>query len=426
MRIIIPYPIPDTKKDVISGAGRYLYELKRGAKKHKRVDFISISSNDFSQALKVIYANPVSPHSALKRRFGLPHAFALILGTIKDAIKQTKQYRNCTYRKDAIFHAQRVGCEYQTIAARLAGFKHVITTVHNLPGEDRAARHWFKRIIEWLSFKCASHHICVSQATFDAWHERIGLKREKCTVIYNGMTPPDYSNFDRDAYRAKLGLTPDTVAIGICARLHYMKGHEILLKAFSKLLDEQRSGFRVASSEFSVASTESAVISIRQPPPNSEPRTPNSELHLLIAGTGPEEDKLKRLTAELGLTEHVTFLGHRTDAVQFAKALDINVLPSVTLETLGYSLIEAMFAGVPSVVSNVGGMKELIYASGGGKIVPANDVKQLATELKSYIDAPDERTRDGAEAQRYALQYLTSEKMADVTLQVYNSSTFRE
>jgi glycosyltransferase involved in cell wall biosynthesis len=129
------------------------------------------------------------------------------------------------------------------------------------------------------------------------------------------------------------------------------------------------------------------------------------------------------LTTELGLTEHVTFLGHRTDAVQFARALDINVLPSVTLETLGYSLIEAMFAGVPSVVSDVGGMKELVNASEGGKVVPARDVERLAGALKFYIENSKIRRADGKKAAEYAQKHLTAQKMAQATLQIYRRLT---
>ncbi len=416
MRIIIPSPIPEKSEDVTSGIGRYLHELSRGLARNSDIELVSINTATASYDDKSGTGTVKTQRQMARRR--LPATLALILGSLREIRELTRLYRSVGNKKHDVFHAQRVGCEYQTIAARLAGFKHVITTVHNLPGEDKAARHWFRRLIERLSFRCASHHICVSQATFDVWHERIGLKREKCTVIYNGMTPPDYSNFDRDTYRAKLGLTPDTVAIGICARLHYMKGHEILLKAFQQVLLASLSAARRTGQAGSTVLPGTAGIPACSVADGTGWK--HCPTRLLIAGSGPEEEKLKRLTTELGLTEHVTFLGHRTDAVQFARALDINVLPSVTLETLGYSLIEAMFAGVPSVVSDVGGMKELVNASGGGKVVPAGDVQALAIALSGYILNSDLRTSHGQSAARYANAHLTSQQMAEATAAVYS------
>ena len=464
MRVVMPRTIPTCPEHVNSGVSRYLLELTRGmagVEDKEAVEFTGLPDHPDASKPSAIADDGESATDTptIRRkpnRTGL--GLALIIGTLREVAHLVRRYRRYTHRKCDIFHAQSAGCEVQTIAARLAGFKSIVTTVHTLPGENQAAQHWFRRLIEPMSFRCASHHICVSEATFDVWHERIGLKRKKCSVIYNGMTPPDYSEFDREAYRAKLGLTPDTVAIGICARLHYMKGHDILLKAFSIILREEGGKLKAEIEEplpsenktsyftsqpcsklqlspftpqpcsqlqlspFTPQPCSNPQLSPFTPQPCSNPQlsafTPHPSLRLLIAGTGPEEEKLKRLATELGLTDHVTFLGHVSDSPEFAKALDINVLPS-TSETLGYSLVEAMFASVPSVVSNVGGMKELINASGGGRVVPANDTDKLADNLQYYINHPEIRQTDGNKAEYYAQQYLTAKTMAEKTAEVY-------
>jgi glycosyltransferase involved in cell wall biosynthesis len=78
-----------------------------------------------------------------------------------------------------------------------------------------------------------------------------------------------------------------------------------------------------------------------------------------------------------------------------------------------------MFAGVPSVVSDFGGMKELINASGGGKVVPARDVRALSAALTAYIHVPALSRIEGQKAEKYALGHLTAEEMARSTVEVY-------
>ena len=139
----------------------------------------------------------------------------------------------------------------------------------------------------------------------------------------------------------------------------------------------------------------------------------------MIAGSGTLNDELQQLAKDLQIESSVHFLGHRSDAIEFAAAIDINVLPSIHSETLGYSLIEAMFAGRPSVVSDVGGMKELVWKSGGGKVVKAHDAEALADALSCYLSNPAQMKLEGRKAQSYALAHLTADKMAAATLEAY-------
>jgi glycosyltransferase involved in cell wall biosynthesis len=140
---------------------------------------------------------------------------------------------------------------------------------------------------------------------------------------------------------------------------------------------------------------------------------------LLVVGEGPERASIERRIAELGLSENVRMLGHRDDVFELVSALDILVQPSVTLEAFPYSVVEAMFAGVPSVVSDVGGAKEIVNASEGGYVVPKGDGAALADALSRYIDDEGKRRADGACARRFAENNLTASKMADATLDVY-------
>jgi glycosyltransferase involved in cell wall biosynthesis len=387
---LMPRP-PERSTQIESGVDRYLYILS-GAQlcTYQPVDDFVTCPRPNSEA----EPNTETPHPGTtvaakvrppSKRFG---TLKLLVGYTRQLWQLRRELSEISETSDGLIHVNRVGCELEPIAARLAGFSFVVTTVHNLPGEDPTAKHWLRRGIEWLSFACADHHICVSEATFDAWRDRVGLRRGKVTVIYNGMDEPDYSDFDRDAYRRS--LLPDHAQatwVGMCARLHPMKGHSVLLEAWATLLRSGQCKNQV----------------------------------LVLAGSGPLDSELKEQVRALELEKSVHFLGHRTDALEFARAIDLNILPSVHSETLGYGLIEAMFAGRPSVVSDVGGMKELVTASQGGRVVPARDASALAQAIIDYTKAPELMQADGLRAQCYAREHLTAKKMAEATLGVYAS-----
>ena len=88
---------------------------------------------------------------------------------------------------------------------------------------------------------------------------------------------------------------------------------------------------------------------------------------------------------------------------------------------MGYSVVEAMFHGVPSIVSDVGGMKELIRASTGGQVVAAGDVNAMAAAMTNFVTNKSLQVRMGSAARDYASRELTADKMAELTVRVYYS-----
>lgn len=382
--LLVPGPPPDGR--IENGLDRYLDALVKGIQ--GRVEWRFLEDPHYARGSEKKWEMPANPEPP-KPRWSLlhfvPRSIRLFLGYARDTGRLARLLR--PYRRQVeLIHVNRVGCETQTIAARLAGFGHVVTTIHNLPGDH--APNLVERLVERLSFACGTRHIAVSNATFETWQRRIGLKRNKTATIYNGMDPEPFPDFGRRAYRAQFTSDPDTAfIIGICARLHKMKGHFVLLESCSKIPAKQNKA--------------------------------KPEVLLLIAGEGPERAAIERRIAELGLGDNVKLLGHRTDAARFIAALDLHVLPSVSLESMPYAVIEAMYAGVPQVVSDIGGMKEILAASGGGRIVPSGDPGALADAILYYMNNADARRGAGQKARLFAEQHLTAESMARKTLEVY-------
>lgn len=105
-------------------------------------------------------------------------------------------------------------------------------------------------------------------------------------------------------------------------------------------------------------------------------------LRYLIAGDGPEREKLVRLAGELQLNEIVTFTGplphHELPA--FYSLAQVGLFPSKEKEALGIAVGEAMACGLAPVISEVGGMPEMVVP-GTGVVVPPKDPQALAQAL---------------------------------------------
>lgn len=104
----------------------------------------------------------------------------------------------------------------------------------------------------------------------------------------------------------------------------------------------------------------------------------DQNVHLLLVGDGETLSKNKELACELDLSPRIHFLGVRTDIERILKSVDIVVLSSFW-EGFGIAAVEGLAAGKPVVVSNVGGLREVV--NDDELLFPAGDCKQLSLIL---------------------------------------------
>lgn len=104
---------------------------------------------------------------------------------------------------------------------------------------------------------------------------------------------------------------------------------------------------------------------------------------LLIAGDGPESEKLKYLISDLDLYSNVTFHGHlsHTELDNILGRAWVQAVPSVWAEPFGITVVEAMMRGTAVVASDSGGPREIIENGKSGFLVPPGDVDALAEKL---------------------------------------------
>jgi len=117
----------------------------------------------------------------------------------------------------------------------------------------------------------------------------------------------------------------------------------------------------------------------------------NSCIHYLLCGVGDKECELKNKVKEYGLEKNVHFLGYRNDIPQLLKSSDVYLLPSYR-EGLSRSLMEAMGAGLPCIVSEIRGNVDLIQEGVDGFLRAPNDSEGFAEAIN--ILASDKELRE--------------------------------
>lgn len=116
--------------------------------------------------------------------------------------------------------------------------------------------------------------------------------------------------------------------------------------------------------------------------------TEGYSLHLYLLGTGPEQSNLESLIRQLGLTEHVTFLGYQTNPYRFLSKCDLFVCASFA-EGFSTAATEALIVGTPVCTVEVSGMKEMLGEHNEYGIVTGNDETALYHGIRGLLDDPD-------------------------------------
>jgi glycosyltransferase involved in cell wall biosynthesis len=267
------------------------------------------------------------------------------------------------FRPDVTHAHNFTAFRYALLGKRL-GKSRLVLTMHGRSPADKKSPG--KRELGHLDAVVA-----VSRKTPEQYN--LSCNHPGLSVIHNGVDMPEPGH-DRGRIRRELGLEGRPVGI-IVARMDHLKGHDVLLRSLALL--EQR-------------------------------KVP---LTFLIAGDGPERERLESLAQSLGLgPDRVRFLGFRSDVPDLLRASDFFVLPSLT-EGLPLSVLEAMSHRLPVVVTPVGGVPELVNDREQGLWVPVSDPAALAEAMATLARDEAGRNRLGMAAYQHALDHFSFEKM---------------
>lgn len=147
----------------------------------------------------------------------------------------------------------------------------------------------------------------------------------------------------------------------------------------------------------------------------------HSNVRLLIIGEGSQEQKLKHLATELELGKRIMFTGRVPyhEIPYHYNMLDALVNIS-EYESFGVSVAEAMACAVPVVVSNVGGLAEIVERDELGIRVPVNDIEATAGALRLLVEEPDTRRRIAEAGRKHVLQKYNWSNNLDDMIALYH------
>lgn len=260
---------------------------------------------------------------------------------------------------------------------------------------------WFRDI-----FQRADQVTCIS-SYLQSWAKRMGVQ-VTIAVIPNGVNKMPRKAGSRHYHKAEagqnaersnaelkkqLGISDDAKIVLTTSRLVDKNGIDILLRAFAELC--------ILHSSFCI-------------------------LHLIICGSGPDKEQLKKLAEELNIADRVTWAGFVApeDLPAYYGIADVFCRPSRS-EGLGNSFLEAMAAGVPVVATPVGGIVDFLHDGETGWLAKPEDAKSVAEQLRHVLSESNasEVARVTARAQKLVEEQYTwdsvAEKMKHVFKNVY-------
>jgi glycosyltransferase involved in cell wall biosynthesis len=219
------------------------------------------------------------------------------------------------------------------------------------------------RLIDMVTAKFGKpYFVACSEEVGRSYREKLHLDPAKVTTIYNGIDPAIVlSDADPHQVRASHGVAPNEFMFLAVGRLSPQKNFPLMLRAFKDLVAKR------------------------------------PDAKLLIAGVGPDEAVIKSVAADLGLNERVRFLGRQKDVAALLKSAEAFLMPSL-FEGMPLALVEAMFAGLPAIVSDIPVMREAIENRRNGLMVDSHDQTGLTDAMIEIADDAELRKKLGEAA----------------------------
>lgn len=274
------------------------------------------------------------------------------------------------------------------LAAILTRTPFKVCTVHSSYGlTETGIRKLLYVLVLKLNIFFDIPFVSVSEAV-SAYLTGLGAKKDRVTLIRNGISMPDASQTDalRERQRTAFGLKKDDFVIISVGRLEPVKGHIYLIEAINALKSRH-------------SNTSNAVKCI-------------------IVGDGRDFNALTERIAALDISNEVRLLGFRTDVEELLPMADAFIMPSLS-EGLPYALLEACAVELPIVASNVGGMAHLLKNGETAILVQPENIPELVNAIMYIRENPLQSKAMGKAAYAVVKNEFSIETMRGHMLDVY-------
>lgn len=270
------------------------------------------------------------------------------------------------------------------LAARLSGKTTLVATVHSsYRAEHRTSpKGWAYEGVLRLNTLWGARFIAVSESVY-AYLQGLGIADHRVRLIHNSLRAPQHTSTGRaHPLLQSLGWDNSVYILVTVARLEPVKGHTYLIEALRQVIPQQ------------------------------------PHIRCLIVGDGRARPELEQQVDVSGLQDYIHFAGFRTDVAALLSASNAFCLASLT-EGLPFALLEACMHRLPLLVTQVGGMAELLVHKETAFLVPSADSGALAEGLCWLVEHSHEATAMGQQAWMWCQQRFSPEKMIKETLEVY-------
>ena len=181
-----------------------------------------------------------------------------------------------------------------------------------------------------VASKLAKHSLLVNRH-FD---------NNKISIVPNAVKEESIK-ISREELLSSYGISSDKIVVLELAFLQYRKGQRFLIEAIEKIKEE------------------TSLL--------------GSKLHLILSGSGEDEQVLKEMVKSKNMGGMVTFTGYCNNPIDFINAADIFALPSVANEDMPLVILSAMKLGKPIVATNFAGIQEEIESGVSGILIEPNE-----------------------------------------------------
>ena len=263
------------------------------------------------------------------------------------------------------------------IAAKLAGVKKIYFTAHGWGFYNEAEYGWAQKLLiflEKIAAKCSTKIICVSEKVKEDGIKRKISPKDKFLVIRNGIEWK--TEGDIEEARKKTGIKDNEIAFGTVGRLAYQKNPLMFLEVAKEMIQNY------------------------------------SKIKFILIGGGPLFKDCENFVKENELGNNIFLLGEKSPEETRELLLGFNVFVLTSrFEGLPIAIIEAMFAGLPVVATNVGGVGELVINDKNGFLFNPDSVEELVQKMIYLTENPEKRKEMGREGQKIAKENFTLDRM---------------
>jgi glycosyltransferase involved in cell wall biosynthesis len=264
-----------------------------------------------------------------------------------------------------------------SIAARLARVPVVLCSKRGCH-ERRGLELALARVGNWLADRITVN----AEAVREFVHANERCPKEKMVVIPSGVDTDRFRPLTGDGFKARLGLPQDRRVIGVVTRMRVRKGVEEFIRAVGR---------------------------VRQAHP---------DVHAVIVGEVDLDDSLQALVSSLGLQNHLSLLGRRSDMPDVYAAFDVFVLSSHD-EGMSNAILEAMAMEKAVVATDVGGTGEVVRHGHTGLLVPPKDPEALAAAINEMLAQPARAGEMGRLGRRIVEDRFSAHAMVRQMEQLY-------